>query len=90
MIIINKFKQANLSLFLTIILGVYFTSLQGFEYFEASFSISDSVYGSSFFVATGFHGLHVLIGTTFLIISISHISKPIVSYSHHIGFEIAA
>jgi len=43
-----------------------FTILQGIEYVEASFTIADSAYGSTFFVATGFHGLHVIIGTTFL------------------------
>jgi len=39
-----------------------------FEYYEVPFALSDSVYGSTFFVATGFHGLHVLIGTTFLFV----------------------
>lgn len=53
---------------LTVLLGVYFSLLQGLEYSEASFSIADSVYGARFFVATGFHGLHVLIGTRFLIV----------------------
>ena len=46
----------------TILLGIFFTVLQGLEYYEAPFSIADSIYGSTFFVATGFHGLHVLIG----------------------------
>src|SRR3712207_8338309 len=55
-------------LFITISLGVYFTLLQASEYYEASFTISDGVYGSTFFVATGFHGLHVIIGSTFLIV----------------------
>jgi heme/copper-type cytochrome/quinol oxidase subunit 3 len=53
----------------TILLGVYFTFLQGFEYAVASFTISDRIFGTTFFVATGFHGLHVLIGTIFLIVS---------------------
>ena len=52
----------------TVGLGVYFTFLQGIEYYEASFTIADGAYGSSFFVATGFHGLHVLIGRTFLMV----------------------
>jgi len=50
----------------TLFLGVTFTVLQGLEYVEAPFTITDSVYGSTFFVATGFHGIHVLIGTIFL------------------------
>lgn len=61
----NK-KEALLGLIITIGLGVIFTGLQVMEYYEARFTIADSVYGSTFFVATGFHGLHVLIGTTFL------------------------
>lgn len=52
----------------TVVLGVYFTFLQGGEYYEAPFTIADGVYGSAFFVATGFHGLHVLIGRSFLLV----------------------
>jgi cytochrome c oxidase subunit 3 len=60
------------------------------EYSEAPFSIADSVYGSSFYIATGFHGIHVLIGTTFLIVSlIRHLNKHF-SSNHHFGFEAAA
>jgi len=55
-------------LFATVVLGAYFTFLQVGEYYEASFTIADGAYGSSFFVATGFHGLHVLIGRTFLLV----------------------
>ena len=47
---------------------ILFTCLQGFEYISAPFSMSDSVYGSVFFMATGFHGFHVIIGTIFLVI----------------------
>jgi len=64
-IIEKNFNQAWISLLITIFLGVYFTILQAFEYWEAIFTISDNTYGTTFFVATGFHGLHVLIGTTF-------------------------
>ena len=74
----------------TIVLGVYFTFLQALEYYEASFSIADSIYGSSFFVATGFHGLHVIIGTSFLFCTFFRILKAHFSYSHHFGFEAAA
>jgi cytochrome c oxidase subunit 3 len=64
--------------------------LQLYEYLEASFTISDSIYGSTFFIATGFHGLHVIIGTTFLIISlIRHLNNHF-SNHHHFGFEAAA
>lgn len=73
----------------TIFLGIYFTLLQGWEYWDASFSFSDSVFGSSFFLATGFHGLHVLVGTLFLGISFLRFKINIFSKIHHLGFEIS-
>nr|QCS25355.1 cytochrome c oxidase subunit III [Cyclophorus martensianus] len=63
----GNFKAGCQSLFMTVVLGFYFTFLQGGEYLEASFTIADGSYGSTFFVATGFHGLHVLIGSFFLV-----------------------
>lgn len=66
----NNYTQTIQSLLITILLGIYFTILQKYEYNEASFSIADSIYGSSFFIATGFHGIHVIIGTLFIIIEI--------------------
>lgn len=78
------------SLALTVVLGVYFTCLQAFEYYEASFSIADRVYGSTFFIATGFHGLHVLVGTTFLLMCLLRLTKGHLSPLHHFGFEAAA
>nr|YP_010988554.1 cytochrome c oxidase subunit III [Medeopteryx isaanensis]WOR80698.1 cytochrome c oxidase subunit 3 [Medeopteryx isaanensis] len=86
----NNYKQAVYSLILTIILGIYFSILQGFEYFESSFTIADSVYGSSFFMATGFHGIHVIIGTTFLTVCLLRQFKNHFSANHHFGFEAAA
>nr|QJA26186.1 cytochrome c oxidase subunit III [Spodoptera frugiperda] len=86
----NNYTQVSQSLFLTIILGFYFTILQAYEYLEASFSIADSIYGSTFFMATGFHGLHVIIGTIFLLTCfIRHINFHF-SSTHHFGFEAAA
>nr|YP_010585944.1 cytochrome c oxidase subunit III [Parapsyche difformis]UZZ43680.1 cytochrome c oxidase subunit III [Parapsyche difformis] len=89
-IIENKFKETFYSLFITVFLGVYFSLLQGMEYFEATFSLADSVFGSTFFVATGFHGLHVLIGTTFLLICLIRLYMNHFSQNHHFGFEAAA
>ena len=77
-------------MFLTILLGIYFTGLQALEYLEASFSIADRVYGSTFFIATGFHGLHVIVGTTFLIVCFLRLFIGHFSASHHFGFEAAA
>src|SRR5271167_1288174 len=54
----------------TIILACIFTSLQGIEYSVSSFTISDGVFGSCFFFGTGFHGLHVIIGTIFLYVGL--------------------
>lgn len=75
---------------LTIILGMYFTLLQAQEYIETSFSISDSIYGATFFVATGFHGLHVIIGSLFLLTCLLRIAYHHFSTQHHFGFEAAA
>nr|YP_214827.1 cytochrome c oxidase subunit III [Pseudocarcinus gigas]AAT52155.1 cytochrome c oxidase subunit III [Pseudocarcinus gigas] len=86
----SNHSQAIQSLGLTILLGVYFTMLQAFEYIEASFTIADSVFGSTFFVATGFHGLHVIIGTSFLFICFLRLFNCHFSSFHHVGFEAAA
>nr|QIV24840.1 cytochrome c oxidase subunit III [Sceleocantha sp. 4 MJ-2019] len=86
----NNYTQAKQGLLLTVTLGIYFTILQAYEYLEAPFTIADAAYGSSFFVATGFHGIHVIIGTTFLLIClIRHILSHFSSI-HHFGFEAAA
>lgn len=89
-IILINFKERKKSLFITIILGLYFSSLQIYEYYESPFTISDSIYGSTFFIATGFHGLHVIIGTIFLLICLYRLNKLHFSSSHHFGFEAAA
>jgi cytochrome c oxidase subunit 3 len=75
---------------LTVLLGAYFTILQAGEYRVAPFTIADRVYGSIFFVATGFHGLHVLIGSTFLFVCLLRIVDYHFSKGHHFGFEAAA
>lgn len=76
-----------ISLFLTVFLAAIFTFLQGLEYYEASFSIADSVYGSVFFMLTGFHGFHVLIGTIFLFVCLIRIIRNHYTKNHHNGFE---
>nr|QYK91440.1 cytochrome c oxidase subunit III [Tarbinskiellus portentosus]DAZ85807.1 TPA_asm: cytochrome c oxidase subunit 3 [Tarbinskiellus portentosus] len=86
----SNHSQSMQGLLFTIILGIYFTILQAYEYLEAPFTIADSVYGSTFFVATGFHGLHVIIGTTFLIICLMRHMMFHFSSNHHFGFEAAA
>ena len=83
-------SNALQSLSITVILGIYFTFLQANEYLEAPFTIADSVYGSTFFVSTGFHGLHVLIGSTFLLVNLVRTYFHHFSTGHHFGFEAAA
>nr|AVN68131.1 cytochrome c oxidase subunit 3 [Protagonista lugubris] len=86
----NNYNQTLQGLFLTVILGIYFTMLQAYEYMEAPFTIADSVYGSTFFIATGFHGLHVIIGTIFLFTCMLRHIMLHFSSNHHFGFEAAA
>nr|QNV11731.1 cytochrome c oxidase subunit III [Hydropsyche fulvipes] len=86
----NKLLEAFKSLLITIFLGVYFSMIQMYEYIQAPFSIADSVFGSTFFVATGFHGLHVLIGTLFLMVCSYRMFKNHFSMNHHFGFEAAS
>nr|YP_005089066.1 cytochrome c oxidase subunit III [Liriomyza bryoniae]AEO51702.1 cytochrome c oxidase subunit III [Liriomyza bryoniae] len=86
----NNHTQTFQGLFFTVLLGIYFSILQAYEYIEAPFTIADSIYGSTFFMATGFHGFHVLIGTTFLLICLIRHSNNHFSKNHHFGFEAAA
>nr|YP_009775989.1 cytochrome c oxidase subunit III [Paraahimia luodianensis]QJA16299.1 cytochrome c oxidase subunit III [Paraahimia luodianensis] len=89
--LINKnYSKMNQAMMMTILLGIYFTILQAYEYLEAPFCISDSVYGSTFFMATGFHGLHVIIGTIFILISMKRGFNLHFSKNHHVGFEASA
>jgi len=75
---------------LTILLGIAFTSLQAYEYSHAAFGFKEGIYPSTFFMATGFHGFHVIIGTTFLIVCWFRAYKGHFKPEHHFGFEAAA
>jgi len=77
-------------LLLTIALAIVFTGLQAFEYASAPFSISDSVYGSVFYMTTGFHGFHVFVGTCFLAVCTLRLYFNHFTREHHVGFEFAA
>ena len=89
-IISGKRKEAITGLFFTVLLGIGFTGLQAMEYYEAPFTISDSIYGSTFFVTTGAHGGHVLIGSTFLLVCLFRLISHQFTRNHHFGFEAAA
>lgn len=72
----------------TIILGIIFTILQVYEYYECNFSITDSFYGSIFYILTGLHGIHVIMGTIFLILTLKNIiyMKPSILYWHFVDY----
>lgn len=83
-------KDSVEALTYTIILALFFTLLQYYEYCVSPFNISDSVYGSVFYMTTGLHGFHVIIGTLFLIVCLyRHIQGHFTS-THHVGFECAS
>ena len=77
-------------LVVTVLLGAAFTVLQAIEYSHAPFSFTDGIYPSTFFMATGFHGAHVIIGTTFLFVCLIRAIKGHFKPEHHFGFEAAA
>nr|YP_010698155.1 cytochrome c oxidase subunit III [Brueelia nebulosa]WCF77116.1 cytochrome c oxidase subunit 3 [Brueelia nebulosa] len=89
-IISSKYSQSIISLVLTVILGVVFMFFQYQEYMESSFSMADSVYGSIFFISTGFHGMHVMVGIGMILVSLKRIVSLHFSKSHHLGFEVAS
>jgi cytochrome c oxidase subunit 3 len=74
-------------LIFTVLLAVVFTALQGIEYTVSSFTISDGTYGSCFYFGTGFHGLHVIIGTIFLVVGFWRVLAYHLTENHHLGLE---
>jgi cytochrome c oxidase subunit 3 len=89
-IIENNRKQAIVSMYITLFLAQFFTLLQAYEYIAADFTISDSVYGSTFYLTTGFHGFHVFVGTYLLLVSTIRLIKYHFTSRNHFGFEAAA
>ena len=77
-------------LWMTILLGLLFTSIQAYEYAHAPFAFGKNTYGSAFFMATGFHGFHVIIGTIFLIVCLRRAYLGHFTARQHFGFEAAA
>ena len=88
-IVYGSKKQTIIGMALTIILALIFTALQGVEYVTAPFTISDGVYGTVFFMITGFHGFHVIIGTCFLIVCLLRVNLDHFTQEQHIGLESA-
>ncbi len=85
----QKFFRAILALALTVIFGIYFFACQLFEYKHSGFSINDGVYGSVFYMLTGFHGFHVFVGTVFLLICLIRFFYQHFTPMNHFGFEAA-
>ncbi len=91
-------KGAKIGLILTIVLGVLFTSIQAYEYhhilteqlFYSPEAVNSGLYGSAFFMATGFHGFHVVIGTIFLTVCLLRLIGGGFTAQKHFGFEAAA
>ena len=86
----NKRGGLIWGLVLTVLLGVCFTAVQAYEYGHAAFGFTDGIYSSTFFMATGFHGAHVLIGSIFLIVCLGRSLVGHFKPDHHFGFEAAA
>ena len=83
-------KGLKAGLAVTILLGAFFTLVQAYEYIHAPFAFKGSIYGSTFFMATGFHGFHVIVGTIFLAVCLIRALAGQLSLQHHLGFEFAA
>ena len=75
---------------ITVALGVLFSFVQAYEYSVAPFSFSGSIYGATFYMATGFHGFHVIVGTIFLAVCLFRAIKGHFTPERHFGFEAAA
>jgi cytochrome c oxidase subunit 3 len=86
----NKRGEAKLGLLLTVLLGAMFTAVQAYEYAHAEFSFGGNTYGAAFFMATGFHGAHVIIGTIFLAVCLLRLMAGQFTPTKHFGFEAAA
>ena len=77
-------------LWLTVLLGLAFTGLQAVEYHHATFSFTEGSYPSTFYMATGFHGFHVIVGTIFLAVCLRRAYSGTLTKENHLGFEFAA
>ena len=86
----NNRKDLINGLLIAVLLGVLFTVFQAYEYSHAAFGFSGNVYGVNFFMATGFHGFHVIVGTIFLFVCYLRAVKGHFTPESHVGFEAAA
>jgi len=88
-LIIRGRKGTIIGLLLTLVLAIIFTFMQGLEYNQATFTIADSVFGTTFYFATGTHGVHVIVGTLFIFAITLRIIAYHLTNLHHLGFEMS-
>lgn len=88
-LLVRAKKYTLVGLIITLLLAILFTCLQGVEYINAPFNISDGIYGSCFYMTTGFHGFHVFVGTIALFISLVRVVLNHYTSEHHFGLESA-
>ena len=86
----NNRNDMKWGLILAVGLGIIFTVFQAYEYSHAAFGFSGNIYGANFFMATGFHGFHVIIGTIFLLVCLIRLQMGHFTPEKHVGFEAAA
>ncbi|NVO24282.1 cytochrome c oxidase subunit 3 [Donghicola sp. C2-DW-16] len=86
----NNRKDIKSGLLLAVLLGAIFTVFQAYEYSHATFGFAGNIYGASFFMATGFHGFHVIVGTIFLLVCLLRTMRGHFTPENHVGFEAAA
>ncbi|MGR3541992.1 MAG: cytochrome c oxidase subunit 3 [Hasllibacter sp.] len=86
----NNRRDMRNGLILAIALGAIFTVFQAYEYSHAAFGFAGNIYGANFFMATGFHGAHVIIGTVFLAVCLIRLMNGAFTPEKHVGFEAAA
>jgi len=86
----NDRGKVALWLLVTVILGLLFTACQAYEYGHAAFGFTDGIYSSTFYLATGFHGFHVIVGTLFLLVCFFRVRRGDFTPNQHVGFEAAA
>lgn len=89
-LLLGQPRQTQIALIVTLLLAATFTGFQAYEYVGAGFTISDSVYGSCFYLLTGLHGAHVIVGTLFLAVTMVRSYMGELRPDHHLGFELAA
>jgi cytochrome c oxidase subunit 3 len=87
----NDQRNSVRALGITVLLGMTFTIFQAYEYHHAAFKLADGVYAANFYLATGFHGMHVIVGTIFLTVCYFRAKKGhFIRGNGHLGFEFAA